>query len=93
MLREGLQLTDGSHDLRLQAKLVLETTRKVADAAIAVTSYVRDLPNVIKHLTAGEQKNGDQADGGPEVPVLNDGQHVGREHREESDGTHEDGNC
>lgn len=49
-----LQLTDGSHDLRLQAKLVLEPTGKVANAAIAISGHVRDLSNVIEHLTTGE---------------------------------------
>lgn len=86
------RLTDGSHNLCLQAKLILESTGKIADATIAISGHVRDLPDVIEHLAAGEQQNGDQADGSPEVAVLHDGNYVGREHCEKSDGTHEDGN-
>ncbi len=87
-----LRLTYGSHDLCLQAKLVLESTSKVTNTSVSISGHIRDLSNVIEHLTAGEEEDGDQAESRPEVAVLNDGQHVRRESREESNGTHENGN-
>lgn len=70
--------TESSNNLSFHAKLVLESARKVADAATAIASNVWHLPYVVEHMTAGKQKDGNQADGGPEIPILDDGQDVWR---------------
>lgn len=69
-------LTDGSHNLCLHAILVLETTGKVADAATAIGSDVGDFPDVVEHVAAGEQQDRDQADGSPDVAILDDGEDI-----------------
>jgi len=46
---------------------------------------------VVEHVSAREEQNGNQADGGPEVTVLNDRQKVRRGDREESDDTDDSG--
>lgn len=72
------RLTNGSHDLGLQAKLVLEATGKVADTAAAISGNIGNLANVVEHVSAGEEKDGNEADGGPEIAVLDDGQNIRR---------------
>lgn len=48
------ELTDRSNDLRLQPKLTLEASGKVADAALSIPSNVRNLADVIKHVATSE---------------------------------------
>ena len=70
------KLTHCGNDLSLKTELVLEATSEVADTTLAVGLNIGDLADVIEHVSAGEEQNGDQADGGPEVAVLNDRQKV-----------------
>lgn len=66
------KLTHCSNDLSLETELVLEATGKVANATLAVGLNVGDLADVVEHVSAREEQNGDQTDGSPEVAVLND---------------------
>lgn len=70
-------LTHGSDNLRLEAVLVLEARRKVGDAAAAVARDIRDVPDLVEHVAAGEEQDGDQGDGSPDGAALDDGQDVG----------------
>ena len=70
------KLTDSSNDLCLETELVLEATGEVGETTLAVVTSVGHLADVVEHVSAGEEQNGDQADGGPEVAVLNDRQNV-----------------
>lgn len=45
---------------------------------------------MVEHVAAGEEEDGDQADGGPEVAALEDGEDVGSSNGESGDGS-EDG--
>lgn len=56
--------------------MVGETAGKVAHATAAVARNVWHLSNMIKHLATGEEEDSDQADSGPNVAVLDDGQQV-----------------
>lgn len=71
------QHTNGSNDLCLETKLVLEAPGKVSDAALAVTGNVGDFSDVVEHVAGCEEENHDDADGGPEVAVLEEGEDVG----------------
>ena len=70
------KLTNSRHDLRLEAVLVLEAARKVADAALAVARDVRDLPDLVEHVAAGEEQDRDERDGRPHGAVLHHRQQV-----------------
>lgn len=69
--------TKSSYDLRLQAELALEARGNVAHPTTSVASDIRHLANVVKHVSTGEEKDRDQADGSPDVAVLNNGQNIG----------------
>lgn len=73
-LKHGL--TQRGHNLGLQAKLLLETGRNVTNSTSSVASDVRDLADVVEHVSAGEEQDRDEADGSPEVSALKDGHHV-----------------
>lgn len=73
-----LCLTYSSHDLGFQSKLVLEASCDIADAAMAISNNVWNFPNVVEHMTTNKEENGNQADGSPNVAVLNDRQHISR---------------
>jgi len=75
------QLTHCSHDLSLNAILILKPACKIADSTTAVASNVRDSSNVVKHVSASEEKNHDQADTSPQVAVLQEGHNVWVCHR------------
>lgn len=85
------QLTHGCNDLRLKTKLVLETTGEVADTALAIGRNVGDFTDVVEHVTAGEEQDGDQADGGPQVAVLDNGEEVRRSDEKEGQSTNNSG--
>jgi hypothetical protein len=70
------RLTHSCNNLCLQAILIGETASKVADAPTSITSNVRHLSNVIEHVAASEQKNSDQADGSPDVAILNNWKNI-----------------
>lgn len=75
--RKRAKLTHGSNNLSLETELVLETTGKVGDSALAVACNVGDLADVVEHVATGEEEDSDQADGGPEVAALEDGEDIG----------------
>ena len=86
------KLTHSGNDLCLETELVLEATGEVADTTLAISSNVRNLANVIEHVTAGEEQDHDQADGSPEVAVLDNGENVGRGNSQECEDT-DNGGC
>lgn len=83
--------THGGNNLCLQAKLVLESTGKVADASLSITGHVWDLANVIEHVSAREEQHSDQADSSPQVAVLDDGQSVWSSDCDKADNTKDTG--
>lgn len=89
--RTTRKLTHCGNDLSLETELVLEATSKVADAALAVGLNIGDLADVVEHVSAREEQDSDQADGGPEVAVLNDRQKVRSGDCEESEDTDDSG--
>ena len=68
------RLTHSGDDLSLHAELILEAASKIADASSPILGNVGHLADVIEHVPAGEEQDGDQADGGPDVAVLDDGE-------------------
>ena len=78
--------THRSNNLRLQAKLVLEPSREITHASLAVGYHIRHLPDVVEHVPAREQQDAYQAYGGPEVAVLDYGEDVRCGDAEEGDG-------
>lgn len=46
---------------------------------------------MVEHVTAGEEEDQDQADSGPQVPVLDDGQNVRVCNGDECEKTEKDG--
>lgn len=84
---QGRRLTHSGDNLRLKTKLVLETTSKVSHTASAVSRHVWHLANVVVHMSAGEKKNGDQADCSPEIAVLDNREDIWGRDSEETDRT------
>lgn len=70
-------LTHGSDNLRLQTELALEAAGKVGDATAAIASNIGHVADVVEHVAAGEEQDGNHGAGGPEIAVLDDGQQVG----------------
>ncbi len=56
--------------------MVGETPSKVRDTAFSITSDVGHFSNVVEHLAACEEKDDDQTDGSPKIPVLDDGRNI-----------------
>jgi hypothetical protein len=73
--------------LSLETELVLETAGEVGETTLAVVASVGHLADVVEHVAAGEEQDKDQADGGPQVAVLDDWKDVGRGDGEECEGT------
>lgn len=73
---EDRKLTDSSNNLRLHAKLILESSREIRDLPLLVRRHVRHRPDVVVHVSRREEQHQDQADGGPEVAILDEGQDV-----------------
>lgn len=71
-------LTDSRDNLRFKAELVLETSSEVRNPTLTVSSNVWDLANVVEHVAACEEKNRHQADGRPDVAVLDNRQNIRR---------------
>lgn len=46
---------------------------------------------MVKHVAAGEEQDGDEADGGPEVAALQEGEDIGASDGSEGDGTEDGG--
>lgn len=91
MLKSGCQLTHRCNDLRLKTELVLEATGKVANAALAIGRDVGHLANVVEHVAAGEEKDSDQADGSPQVAVLDNREEVRRSDEKEGQSSDDSG--
>lgn len=83
------KLTNSGNDLCLETELVLETAGKVGETTLAIVTSVGHLANVVEHVSAGEEQDENQADGGPQVAVLDDGKNVGRSDCEEGDDTND----
>jgi hypothetical protein len=83
------KLTHSGNDLGLETELVLETAGEVADTALAISSNVGNLADVVEHVSAGEEQNSDQADGSPEVAVLDDREQVGCSNSQEGEDTND----
>lgn len=76
------ELTDSSNNLRLHSKLALKATREIADASLTIGSHIWHFPDVVEHVSGGEEKHCNQADGCPEVAALNHRQKVWASHCE-----------
>lgn len=83
--------TNCSNNLRLKTKLVAKAPGKIVDSALAIARYVGRLPDVVEHVPASEEQDGDETDGSPEIAVLQDGKYVRRGDGEESDGAKNSG--
>lgn len=78
--------------MSLKTELVLETAGEVGETALAIVSSVGHLADVVEHVSASEEQDENQADGGPQVAVLDDGKDVGRSDGEESEDA-DDSSC
>lgn len=75
-MRSEAELTQSRNDLGLDAELVLESTCEIRNVAPFILRDVGHLSDVVEHMAAREEDNGDQGKRGPEVPVLDDGLYV-----------------
>lgn len=90
-VRIAWMLTDGGNYLGLQTILTLETACEVANTTLSVSSHIRHLADVVKHMPTGEEQDGDEADGCPDVSVLNDRKNVWRCSHQQADA--DNGDC
>lgn len=81
------KLTHSGNNLDLKTKLALEATGKVSNASLAISRNIRDFSNMIEHVAANEEKNGNHAASSPEVSVLDNWKNVWRGRDQRSDGT------
>ena len=72
--------------------MVAEATSKVAKASLSIASYIRNLSNVVEHVSAREEENSNQAESSPEIAVLKDGNDIRCGDGKERDDT-KDGGC
>lgn len=72
------QLTHGGDDLSFQPQLTLKATGKVSDPSFAVSGNVRNLANMVEHVSADEEEDGNHATSGPKVTALHNGKNVWR---------------
>lgn len=63
-------LTHGGDNLSFHPELVLESSCKVRYPAFAVSCDVWHLSDVVEHVPASKEQNGDDAETGPKVTVL-----------------------
>ena len=70
------RLTHSSNDLSFEAILVREPASKIAHTASSITSNIRNLSDVVEHVSTCEEKDGNQADSCPEVSILDNGQEI-----------------
>lgn len=71
-------LTHCCDNLRLQAKLILESASNIRNAAFAVSGNIWNFTDVVEHVAADKEENSNHATGRPNVSVLNNGEDVGR---------------
>lgn len=84
-------LTHSGNNLDLKAKLALETTGKVSNASLAISGNIRDFADMVEHVAANEEEDGNHAASSPEVSVLNNWKNVRRGGDQRSDGTGDKG--
>ena len=72
----GGALTHCRNDLCLKTILARKSSCKVANAPLSIPSHIRDLSDVVEHVATGKEEDGDQADGRPQVAVLDDWQQI-----------------
>lgn len=60
----------------LKTELIAEASSKIADSAFSVAGDIWNLPDMVEHVAAREQKHGNETDRGPEVAVLQDRHNV-----------------
>lgn len=70
--RKSQDTIDRSDDLRLKTELVAEASSKVAKSTLSIALDIWCLPDVVEHVTAGEEQYSNQAECRPEVAVLQD---------------------
>lgn len=70
------RLTDESNDLCLDTKLVLEASSEVTDFTMTVTRDVRNLADLVEHVTSSASKDHDDGDSGPHIAVLDNRKQV-----------------
>lgn len=66
-------LTNNRHNLRLEPKLVTKPTGHIADPPAAIVGHIRHAADVVKHVPAGEEQDGDERDRGPQVAAVQHG--------------------
>lgn len=74
MVLDQSKLTYSGDNLCLQSKLLGELITKVADTTITISSNIRHLSDVVEHMSTSEKEDGDQANSGPDIPILEDRQ-------------------
>lgn len=90
--REREDTIDGSNDLRLKTELVAEASGKIAESTFSIALNIWGLPDVVEHMSAGEEQHGDQAECSPQVAVLEHRRDIWPGDRDKRDATeHEDG--
>lgn len=65
--REGKDGVRDCNDLRLDAELVRVAANKVRGAALAIARDVGHLADAVEHVAGGEEQDGDERDGDPEL--------------------------
>lgn len=85
-----MRLTHCGHDLSLHSELVRKASCEVGDAALAVPRHIRHFSDMVEHVSARKEQDGDQADPGPEITVLNHGQDVRLRDGDEGDQAEDD---
>ena len=65
--------TNDSYNLSFQPILIAETRSNIRDTTAPVVNNIWDVADMVEHVPASEQEDGDKGDGGPEVAAVNDG--------------------
>lgn len=50
----------------------MEAGREITNASTAIASHIRDLADLVEHVSTSEHEDTDQADGSPGISVLDD---------------------
>lgn len=67
------KLTHSSDYLCFKTELIWEASRKIADASTSIASNIWYFSDMVEHMAAGEEENGNQTYRSPDVTILNDG--------------------
>lgn len=68
----------------VETYLVGEASGKIANTSLAITSDIRNLSNVVEHVSTSEKKYSNQADGRPNVSVLKNRKEIRPRHTQDS---------